>query len=506
MNIKLLTLMGLLSFSACSGFDQPDIRAKSQIKSNDSSNSDLSHVNRAILNIQNKVHFDFQVGSGYVMGTGGELDVRDAYLGARASNSPVSFRTIVDQLGFRSDQVKTIFEFTFKFTTIPWLVEGSTKEALAEKVDLKIANTRAEMIPLVKAQVAAGLAANPAYVAAPVEVQDQIRAQAEAGAITSLDTQLDAAGVAKKNEIDGRVSDLKMETSFQEFAMVIGKVFSTGMAKDDLVLYVKAGKFKINHGPRSDENSQTQLESIRPGNSRVQRGGAVAPTVAVGLGLAKILKNTQDDRWVVRAELYLFHDRVGFISGQDYVGTVVSMETPLYEKHLDTWEIDSGLARVLLQNKDFDFYVSVGKYDDKNGFSTGLTYRITEKDKLYIDYFDGDRTQLKRGLSAFLSHDFSRNLTAYIGYERIDDSYQPTEFDGTQDLEIESVGISWNAAELVEELVSDTRMGNYLSRRTKRYWDLQINFEGSNVHEQTQSLKDGEKELYIGLNYTVRYF
>ncbi len=448
---------------------------------------------------EKKFHLSFDVRSANTMDQEGELDILYSHLGASLSNQEGGLEQLLQNLSIPKKDIRYIWEFTFKVTGIPSLISDATEEELKLVLEEKLAKARALHLAAMPAQIEAVLASKiPSWSLLPESFKAPIRSRALAGATHVLDQSLEKIRRAKEQEISDRISHIHTETTFQEFALGVGKVFE----KNTLV-YIKVGKFKINNGPSLNGSGQSQLEEYRYSNSRVQRGTGVAPTMAAGLGIVKMLKTKNNKPWSVRADLYFFHDRVSFISGKDYIGTVVSMETEAYEDHRELLTIDSVLLRGLIQSEKIDFYLSLGKYDDVYGFSTGVTLRLSDKNSLFIDYYKGDRLQLKQGLSIFLGRQVSPNLKIYMGYENLEDSYQPTHYDGTKSLHIERIGLSYDISERVQRVI------DWLFKRhgaeDKNSWEFELNFSVENVHEYDEPINEGEKGFYTGFRFTKRF-
>ena len=448
---------------------------------------------------KSKFKFHFDMRSDVVVNGKGELDILNQHVGVSVSNHHETLERVLNRVHIPSRDVKYIFELSMKFTGLPYLMAGSVKEKLNLRAEEKVADTRSQMVGPIISQVNAALMADPVYPTLPQAAQVQIKEQAVANALDLLDQTLAQAETAAKQKIDERVDALKTETMVQEFAIVFGKPISISDGRDGLV-YVKAGKFKIESGPKTaDGGGRSKLEAIRPVNSRVQRGGAVAPTGAVGAGLVKIFKRPGRDNWSIRTDLYLFHDRVAYISGQDYIGTVVSLEDNLYEEHKQLSNLNSGLLRTLISSKNFEFYASVGSYDGDTAFSAGLIANLTDKTSLLIDYYKGDRQQLKQGLSVFISHMLSEAVAVYAGYQQLQGSYQPTESNDPHDIDMEVVGVALNPASYLRKLIPFLSAS---SPEAKRNWKLLMKFELQRQHPRGES-DNAQFEQFGGLEFRM---
>jgi hypothetical protein len=123
------------------------------------------------------------------------------------------------------------------------------------------------------------------------------------------------------------------------------------------------GKFHIEHGPPVNEAFESRLEEVRPTNSRVQRGTGVIATGASALGVVKTIGEAGSGQ-SLRGDLYVFHNRPSFISGNDYIDNIVTLPEPIYDELRHFSHLDSALLRVLKQTPRHDVYASVGYFKE----------------------------------------------------------------------------------------------------------------------------------------------
>jgi hypothetical protein len=365
----------------------------------------------------------------------GQPDFSSSYIGLNYGNSTLS--SAISKLGLNRADISCLLNFRLKFSGVPYLVEGMTRDSLLEVLDEKITEIRKAKVIEISQKVEAALAKDPNFPSLPPAMQSQIRSKLQADAEAQLDTQLAGARASRRSDIDKRVDQLKKETMFQEFAIATGKILGDGQA----LIFLEAGKFKPETGPAVTKDGESALESLSPVNNRIQRGNGVAATGAVGLGYARSLDGGNG---AIKAEIFLFHDRLAFISGKDYVGAVASLEPDDYEDHKDIWKLDSTLLRVLLEQRKTDIYVAVGSYSSSDlVIQAGTVYRITPQGEIHADYFRGDRLQLSQGASIYYIHRPRARVSTYIGYERIWDAWQPAHGIDHENERSWVAGMSW---------------------------------------------------------------
>jgi len=315
-----------------------------------------------------------------------------------------------------------IYEATFRFSIVPFVLEDKTKKELGHKLDhiiaIKKQSAFAQMQPLVVKKVDSAIAPVPAGPAKD-QLRSKLIADGEAALRQEISNQAEAIRSQKQAELDHRVEEIRTETMYQEFAIGFSKVIKDG----HILAFVKGGKFKIETGPALDRNNQSELERYRAANSWVQE--QVASTLALDAGIiTRIDENTS-----VRYDLYLFHDRIPFLSGKEFIATAATLDQDKYEKHMKWAKIDSSLLRVLI-NKNFSkdsviqgvqVYGSVGSYSGKFGGAVGLIAKINENNELILDYVKNgsDLKNVEEGVSAFLIRHITDGLTVSAGFEHL---------------------------------------------------------------------------------------
>lgn len=345
--------------------------------------------------------------------------IRFGFGNASVSNTLDSFR--------KQEMVPDfVFECTFRFSVAPFLVkqraEDKVIDRLHEKVALYKEQTFMQMQPLVVSKVDATLKSTPGFASLGAPVQEQIRNKAIQSGMVALQQEIDkqANPIQAQKEIDlrHRIDVIKEETMYQEFAFGFSKVVGEGRA----IVYVKGGKYLIDTATNHDINNETDLDRLRPVNSAVLN--QVASTLAVGAG--SIIR--VDESTTLQTDVYVFHDRLPFLSGEDFVANTASMSDSDFERHQKWAKIDSALFRVLI-SKEFrekfirrlDVYASAGSFDKNFGGQAGVVWRIDEKNEIRIDtsHNDSSLKRTKEAYDVFYTHDILPQLKAYTGYENL---------------------------------------------------------------------------------------
>ena len=337
------------------------------------------------------------------------------------------------------DSTELIVNFNLKFSVVPFLVRDSSQEQVNKKIDAVIAQKRGEIYEVVSQKVNAALAQDPRFNGLPPAAQEQLRARTLQTALAAADAQLEEVRNQKKKDVSKRLDKIELETSIQEVSIVLGKVVKGGQA----IMYVKAGKFHIHNGPKLNLNNRSSLEVIRAGtSSQTQRAGSVAAGAAVSLGTNYRLTNDKQ----LRIDTFFTHERMPFISGQQFVTGAVSLEPREFDEHRMWWRIDTAVLRTLFSSERGDVYFAFGSYDNDTAVQTGFSYRISKSGTVHYDHYQGDRPYLKEGDSLFYVHSLTSKLDLYAGIERLEDSYQPTKTtraDGKVTATERTVGVSY---------------------------------------------------------------
>lgn len=336
-----------------------------------------------------------------------------------------------------SDEIPDfIYEATFRFSLVPMVLENKTKEELFTSLDHKIElakqTTFIQMQPLVAKKVDAALAAVP-----PGPVRDQLRlkfiADGEATLRQEIENKASEIRANKQKELDHRVTKVKVETMYQEFAIGFSKVVKNGQ----ILAFVKGGKFRIENGPALDRNNQSRLSQIRATNSWVQE--QVANTLAIDAGvITRIDKDTS-----IRYDLFLFHDRLPFLSGKEFVASAATLDQEQFDEHMKWAKIDSTLLRVLFNKNNIknsiitgiQIHGSAGSYSGNFGGSAGLVAKIGEDNELIIDYVRNasDLKRVEEGVSAFFIRHITNRLNVYAGFEHLKEAKRPLISDESSD-------------------------------------------------------------------------
>lgn len=316
---------------------------------------------------------------------------------------------------------KFIISVSASLSIAPTALEGTTLETLEEKVDAALS----EKEPYIRGQVTQGvdygLSQNPVVGGAPFnelppEVREGIRKQLIEQTLSETMADLKEKALETNNE---RVAQIKTETSIQEIAVVMAYNLN-----QNAVLFVRAGKYKMEKATGQDANGYTELERRRLSRSPVQGMTTAGPTTGVTLGS---IYRRED--YTVQAELAIFHDRMPFLNTNDYIGDVVLLSEEDFDRHRDLGDINSGRIRVNVKSRLVDIYITAGEYDGKTAYATGAVIRLTEKFSLHTDYAKSNRPYTaEQGISVFVSYDtrvFNKNLSLYVGQEDLDNNPIP---------------------------------------------------------------------------------
>ena len=332
-------------------------------------------------------------------------------------------------------------ELSSRLSAAPSLLKNRAEDDVRDRADEEIGLAE----PLIRQQVAFYLSQDPGFLALDPAVQAMVLDQQAAAAVEGVRAEA-------YDLISERIDEIQTETSIQELAITAAKPLAGG----DKLVFFRIGKYKPQFGPSLNNSLRTELEALRPVSSRTQRMTSTVATGAVGGGLV-----SRGDGYSLRAEMALFHDRIPWISAEDYIANVVRMDENSYDEHKKIGRLDSGAIRFNLQVPGGEGYLSVGSYDQDAAWSVGAIIRVSPRDRLFIDFSDGDRDYLERGYSVAYAHDFDglgRKLSLYLGYEHLDQAAIRAEYNDLVDLDEAYTGAKlnlWSGALLGQQSLLD---------------------------------------------------
>jgi hypothetical protein len=303
-----------------------------------------------------------------------------------------------------------IYGFNVRLSGLPVIMKENVLNTLYKEVDHAIHEQREILTPQIIQKVDMALDANPNFKLLPPAMQDQIRTKTIEGALAQLNSALKKASDQKKNVLKSRTEDIAVETSFQQVAIGLGRVFAGGQ----VVVFAQIGKFHPQMGPNIDE--ETHFTKAEEGGAFLYaaRLTSVASTGAAGLTTIYHFSNGLS----LRADVYAFHERDPFFTAQNAIAAEVTLPEHQYQQYRRFYQINSGAVRALLKGEKATVYLSGGSYNGHYGVGIGGTYQVTKKDLIQIDV-----AQTKRGTgsgqSVFWVHDLTPKINFFAGIENL---------------------------------------------------------------------------------------
>ena len=386
-------------------------------------------------------YYDFRIQSKNFIGNDLEPNIDASNIGITVGNAEFDTITQAAIDSWPSDS-KLIYGASVKASLVPTFLAKSTEKKLDKKAAEKIVEGVGAYRPYISGQVRAALAAsNPSFNSVPFNrlpdpVQNAIVAHGTDGLIS-------ATIRSKEQVVDAilhqRVQDLRIETTFQEAVVSVGKVLGDGQA----MVYLSVGKMRVNGGAEVDINANTTVGAVRPTNSNVEAMATAANTGAIRAGVVKVLDN--DVR--VGTEVYFFHDQMPFINGSHYVGSVASLDQAAYNHHKDWYKLDSAMLRLFLSSENIDISLSVASYDGKGALAGSVTYKINPSNNMILTGYVGDRDTMKAGVALYYIHSVTENLAIYCGAEWASQFKDPLVSDRAFDQYEFVAGLRWKLPE-----------------------------------------------------------
>lgn len=324
----------------------------------------------------------------------------------------------IDQLLFKIGKQKPLTKDAFgwaaeiqiKTSIIPYILKDSTEEEINNTINAVVTQNKSLYLKQVTAGVDKALAQTPNIsLLSPIQ-KATLRESLIAKTFSPIEAQIDNLTIATKANKAARLDKILTETSFQEVAVAI----TNG------VVFLKVGKFHFENGLSHLADGQTLLEDVRVVNMATARGTSTASTGAVQMSWIHQLNKNQQ----LKLDAVLFHNRLPFISGKQYLAGVVNLSDEDFSEQDKVSRLDSKLLRAVINSEKYEAYLTVADFDGDQAFQVGGLYKLTENNIINIEYTKG-REILERGASAFFIHNFTNRLQAYIGVEKLENSYNP---------------------------------------------------------------------------------
>ncbi len=317
-----------------------------------------------------------------------------------------------------------IVNFRLTASLAPLILRSRAQGQANDKIDEFAKAARGAALREAKGKIAYAIANDPKYKNLPAPYQTKIKEQMLAGATVAIDQQVAIGKEMKRDEVDKRLDKVELETSIQQVALIVGKVFG----EEKLLVFVKAGKFTPETGASVNSAGETYLESQIVGSDLTQHGAGTMGTTGVEVGLSKIIgKDVQ-----LRLDFFMLHDRDPWTSGTEATVRALSESEDTFHDHQAWTHIDSQVVRALIRNNRAEAYVSCGNFNGATQCQVGGRLDVTTKAHIVADYTEGERDIVGSAVSVFGLYDLTERLTIFLGYEKDNDFYNPMEADNRE--------------------------------------------------------------------------
>jgi|GEM_PF-5836938 len=306
-----------------------------------------------------------------------------------------------DLYDFLKNKKGLFYGLELRFSSVPALIRDSTEDEV-----LDLAYARIDQL---------------------ISPQSHPQLSEQALSMLRLGARQDASDLVR-----GRLDQIEEETVVQRVLLHFAVSDLLDFKEDQHeALYFSFGKSDLSLGPERDEFKRSFSESLRPVNDPVQRaldsaGGGMLQ-VAYLLGFVKF-------------EAFVFSERPPFESGRQYLSSVVNMDEDQFDEHRDWWNLNSFAARASLGNfkgKRANYYffnLSAGEYhneldiedDGEEIHSHIMSSQLPffEEDLIVsLDYYEGNRKNLREGFSAQGSYFLNDDLAVYGRLQLLEDHY-----------------------------------------------------------------------------------
>lgn len=258
------------------------------------------------------------------------------------------------------------------------------------------------------------------------QVTQQVTEQVLGPSLNTL--TYDLATIPKQQalaKINSRLGDIEDDLAIQNVVLRFSGIL--GGSGNSLV-FLRAGKMTLESSARMNYAQQTALGEYRTQKSRTQYATGATGSLGAHIGYVQKL----NDETSVQADVYVFHNKMPYITYQNYLANYAVMDDDEYENQMHDDKINSELIRILFNSKYIDTFYATGDYDGREAQAMGLVFKIPQTGtKLTLDSYEGERIVLKQGRILGISQkiplpflDESWSLVAYGGQESLEGSMQ----------------------------------------------------------------------------------
>lgn len=422
------------------------------------------------------------------------LDTKSFYDSNGNTNIAKSHLDVAAIKQFNSQGVRHIFQLHTHLSCIPFLLRDKTQKALNQVVEEKVGaatnllnstvaanqqainNAQQQLNASVAAagqsadqQIRAGLLVavtnNPAlaglsqsdrdaiynqqYALLMAQAQNTIEATrlAHQSAIDTAQASLNnaeqtnrsaiaSAHAAKLREINDRLNQIQIETTIQELAVTYAR------QSESSVMFVQLGKLAV-------EGSGSRAGSdLRPVNDPVESLLGTMGTGALHFGYVTYAnKKSREKGFRISSDLYIFHDRIPLIDGQQLVADIISMDQNTYDEHRKFMNLNMGLLKLMIENEHVTFFVTGAAGEHTSWKGAGFDIRLPKNFSIVARAYAGDRQQGSMGTSLYLAKRFdlkTSQITPYVGVSYVGGRHSALRFDQVSFDMLEYVaGLRW---------------------------------------------------------------
>lgn len=302
---------------------------------------------------------------------------------------------------------------SIKGSIIPSIIKEQSKEKALESLDLKLKSSEEEYQYAVTQKVIAAL--EPKKVLMPVALYEQTKNKLIESGMETVKKQIALVKADKEKMIHARFEEIEKQTSYQEVAISL-------LINNDnlpLVLYAKTGKFRNETGLAGANSTQSKIEELTYKNSLAERNTGTVSTGGILVGAqSKELPVT------VTVEAYAFHDRLPFISANQYVQNSLLLEDSDYNRMKNWSQIDSGIVKLILSGQKWSAYIVDGQFDGDEALGAGASVQYG-RNQTHVRYSSGRNYGADSVASIIQSVAISKNHNFFIEVENTNNEFNP---------------------------------------------------------------------------------
>ncbi len=247
-------------------------------------------------------------------------------------------------------------------------------------------------------------------------------------------------------QLKDRVEDIRDIVAFQNVIFRFSGVLG---GEGKALVFLRGGRMTVDGSGLMTTDQSTLLEESKMTKGYTQHALQASLTNAAHFGFVKEMSHNVK----VRADVFLFHNRMPFVNLENALANYGVMDDEEYETQIHEDNIDSHLARIIINSDYIDAYYAQGDYNGRKADGAGIILKLPETGtSFHYDTYQGERLFLDTGHVYGVNQEFvlpfqnnSWKVNVFAGKEKLKGSMQRQwDFEGDVDTEETFYGVGIN--------------------------------------------------------------